>query len=104
MAVLDSRGSAVQTRLRFGNVLCPPMPTRDMPKNCWLLSTLCLLLCCLSSGLAADSITNAHFSVRIWDSDEDLPQNSVVTMTQTRDGYLWLGTLAGLVRFDGVQF
>jgi ligand-binding sensor domain-containing protein/signal transduction histidine kinase len=25
-------------------------------------------------------------------------------MTQTRDGYLWLGTLGGLVRFDGIEF
>ncbi len=25
-------------------------------------------------------------------------------MTQTRDGYLWLGTLCGLARFDGVRF
>ena len=24
-------------------------------------------------------------------------------MTQTRDGYLWLGTINGLVRFDGVR-
>jgi ligand-binding sensor domain-containing protein/signal transduction histidine kinase len=35
---------------------------------------------------------------------EGLPQNSVIAMTQTRDGYLWLGTLNGLVRFDGIQF
>jgi ligand-binding sensor domain-containing protein len=33
-----------------------------------------------------------------------LPQNSVITMTLAGDGYLWLGTLSGLVRFDGVRF
>ncbi len=27
-----------------------------------------------------------------------------MAVTQTRDGYLWVGTLAGLARFDGVQF
>src|SRR5262245_50747117 len=26
------------------------------------------------------------------------------SITQTTDGYLWIGTFAGLVRFDGVQF
>src|SRR6185503_19334605 len=31
-------------------------------------------------------------------------QSSVIAMTQTRDGYLWLGTLKGLVRFDGIRF
>src|SRR6266853_801844 len=33
-----------------------------------------------------------------------LPQNSVISMTQTRDGYLWVGTLNGLARFDGLRF
>jgi ligand-binding sensor domain-containing protein len=33
-----------------------------------------------------------------------LPQNSVYSIQQTPDGYLWLTTLDGLVRFDGVKF
>jgi ligand-binding sensor domain-containing protein/signal transduction histidine kinase len=39
-----------------------------------------------------------------WTTDEGLPQNSVYAITQTRDGYLWLGTDEGLVRFDGLRF
>jgi len=39
-----------------------------------------------------------------WTSETDLPQTSVQAMAQTRDGYLWLGTQEGLVRFDGVRF
>lgn len=39
-----------------------------------------------------------------WDSDNGLPQNAVGAIRQTRDGYLWLATLDGLVRFDGVKF
>lgn len=30
--------------------------------------------------------------------------NSVTTLLQTRDGYLWLGTYNGLMRFDGIRF
>lgn len=33
-----------------------------------------------------------------------LPQSSVITMAQARDGYLWLGTLNGLARFDGNRY
>ncbi|HEV8268564.1 MAG TPA: two-component regulator propeller domain-containing protein, partial [Thermoanaerobaculia bacterium] len=33
-----------------------------------------------------------------------LPQNSVSAILQTRDGYLWLGTYEGLVRWSGVEF
>jgi signal transduction histidine kinase/ligand-binding sensor domain-containing protein/CheY-like chemotaxis protein len=35
---------------------------------------------------------------------QGLPQNSVLSLVQTRDGYLWLATYEGLVRFDGVRF
>lgn len=39
-----------------------------------------------------------------WTTDEGLPQNSVSSIAQTRDGYIWLVTFDGLVRFDGVKF
>ncbi len=39
-----------------------------------------------------------------WQTAQGLPQNSVLSMAQTSDGYLWLGTEEGLVRFDGVHF
>src|ERR1700731_1697595 len=42
-----------------------------------------------------------HF---IWQEQQGLPQNTVQAMTRTKDGYLWLGTLAGVARFDGVHF
>ena len=40
----------------------------------------------------------------VWTIDQGLPQNGVLAIAQGRDGYLWLGTEAGLVRFDGVTF
>jgi ligand-binding sensor domain-containing protein len=46
----------------------------------------------------------AHFGHDAWDSDAGLPQNSVQVILQTRDGYFWIGTQEGLVRFDGVRF
>jgi diguanylate cyclase (GGDEF)-like protein len=39
-----------------------------------------------------------------WKSDAGLPQNSIHAIAQTTDGYLWLGTEEGLVRFDGIRF
>jgi signal transduction histidine kinase/ligand-binding sensor domain-containing protein len=41
---------------------------------------------------------------RVWRTEDGLPQNSVTSIVQTRDGYLWLGTFGGLARFDGVKF
>jgi ligand-binding sensor domain-containing protein len=38
----------------------------------------------------------------VW--QDELPQNTVLAITQTQDGYIWLGTYEGLVRFDGISF
>ena len=35
---------------------------------------------------------------------DGLPQDNVVSIAQTPDGYLWLGTEEGLARFDGLRF
>ena len=46
-----------------------------------------------------------HFHVDVWRTAHGgLPESSVIALAQTRDGYLWLGTLNGLVRFDGLRF
>ena len=40
----------------------------------------------------------------VWQVKDGLPQNTIRAITQTKDGYIWLGTQVGLVRFDGVKF
>jgi ligand-binding sensor domain-containing protein/signal transduction histidine kinase len=42
--------------------------------------------------------------MRTWHVADGLPSDSVTAILQTRDGFLWIGTAAGLVRFDGVTF
>ncbi|NOS71264.1 MAG: hypothetical protein HOP33_15195, partial [Verrucomicrobia bacterium] len=66
------------------------------------LIALAGLLICNPSAPAAVSVTNSYI---VWNTEKDelLPQSSVIAMTQTRDGYLWLGTMKGLVRFDGLK-
>ena len=46
-----------------------------------------------------------HFIIEYWATDNsDISQNSVLSLLQTRDGYLWAGTYEGLCRFDGRHF
>jgi signal transduction histidine kinase/ligand-binding sensor domain-containing protein/DNA-binding NarL/FixJ family response regulator len=45
-----------------------------------------------------------QYKLDIWQAERGFEQNSVYTVCQTRDGYIWLGTLRGLVRFDGIRF
>jgi len=65
----------------------------------WIL--LGLWLCACGSDLRAAA--GGRFTVKSFGADEGLPQLSVFALTQTRDGYLWLGTAQGLARFDGLR-
>lgn len=49
-------------------------------------------------------IAAAQYHVDSWTTEHGLPQNVVGSIQQTRDGYIWMATLDGLVRFDGVRF
>jgi ligand-binding sensor domain-containing protein/two-component sensor histidine kinase len=62
-----------------------------------------MLIVVIPAARAATSNAPAY-SVRIWQTDDGLPQNSVHAIAQTDDGYLWVGTHEGLARFDGVRF
>jgi len=42
--------------------------------------------------------------VTSWDASRGLPLNSVTSVIETQDGYLWVGMLGGLARFDGMKF
>jgi signal transduction histidine kinase/ligand-binding sensor domain-containing protein len=57
----------------------------------------------LATGVSPAAAT-PPWVVRNWQSDEGLPDNSVVGIEQTPDGFLWVATKTGLVRFDGVRF
>ena len=45
-----------------------------------------------------------QYIARSWTHKDGLPSTLIYATTQTRDGYIWLGTSDGLVRFDGITF
>jgi ligand-binding sensor domain-containing protein len=49
---------------------------------------------------------DSDYAVTAWTTESGFPAeaDAVLAITQDRDGYLWLGTRNGLVRFDGLQF
>ncbi|MCP5107382.1 MAG: hypothetical protein GY950_28605, partial [bacterium] len=57
-------------------------------------------------GLAALDPTRSidQYVVEQWTTANGLPGNSVVAVSQTPDGYLWVGTRRQLTRFNGIKF
>jgi len=48
--------------------------------------------------------TNSAWTLRKWQTDEGLPNNTITGLAQTPDGFLWIATPGSLARFDGTQF
>jgi PAS domain S-box-containing protein len=40
----------------------------------------------------------------VWQAEDGLAEDSIQAISQTPDGFLWLGSERGLVRFDGLRF
>ena len=79
-----------------------------LPSPIW--TRLVLAVVCLTAlGLrqptnAAASASNPGFVHERWGVRDGLPVIGINQLIQTRDGYLWMATFDGLVRFDGVRF
>src|ERR1051326_7760826 len=66
-----------------------------------------IFLLAIPKGLATASALDPRkkidqYILDIW--QDNLPHAVIKAVTQTPDGYLWIGTYEGLVRFDGVNF
>lgn len=69
--------------------------------SAWLVAGMFLVT------LAANAVTQVReggFLVESWQREHGLPDTTVSALAQTVDGFLWVGTPKGLVRFDGVRF
>lgn len=64
-----------------------------------------LWLCFITLALGgAAKALESNPLVRSWQTEDGLPSNTIRWITQTTDGFMWLGTEAGLARFDGSKF
>src|SRR6266852_2328478 len=69
------------------------------------LVTLAVMACLLSEARALDPHRKFSQYVREkWSAANGLPGGAVHAIAQSPDGYLWIGTDKGLVRFDGFTF
>jgi PAS domain S-box-containing protein len=69
-----------------------------------LLILFCILLAC-PSALAVDPDRRiSQFAHTAWRVRDGVFAGAPTAITQTKDGYVWIGTQGGLLRFDGVRF
>ncbi len=54
-------------------------------------------------GLSPDKALT-QYNLDYWDIDKQMPSNTVLDNVLSSDGYMWIATFDGLVKFDGVKF
>lgn len=88
---LPNRENVELTRIHrlFGRTCAPLFLAALLPHTSWSLSP--------AHGVG-------QYSCRTWTRQNGLPVNGINAIAQTPDGYLWLGTSTGLIRFDGIAF
>ena len=84
---------------------------RSAPKAEWLNIPRChflsilLFLCVVSPAWAVDPSRHiSQYAHSAWRIQDGFFSGGVNAISQTTDGYMWIGTEAGLLRFDGVRF
>jgi len=71
--------------------------------RCTLIAVGMLLACCPCAFALDAALDVSQFAHTAWKIREGFSKGYIKSMAQTPDGYLWLGTEFGLVRFDGVR-
>ena len=68
-----------------------------------IVSTCIVLVCCNSAYALNPSIHVSQYSHTSWKVRDGFAREAIDAIAQTPDGYLWLGTASGLLRFDGIR-
>ena len=86
----------------------PTLPGRVLSCVSGLAAALVLAAAPATAQVAADPPAEqkplTQYHLETWQTRDGLPTNGLRALAQDAEGFLWLGTEAGLVRFDGVEF
>ena len=79
-------------------------PREPVMTGRWLLTTALFLWTLWLLPAPSWALPDKPRLVDRWNEDAGLPQGTVTSITRSDDGYLWVGTFAGLHRFSGKRF
>ncbi|HEX5322877.1 MAG TPA: two-component regulator propeller domain-containing protein, partial [Capsulimonadaceae bacterium] len=100
-----SGASWIESHVSRSDVMGTRPRNRNQLRLAWIAALLTLI--CLLPGNAFGIDGGRPLSqlrLDTWSVRDGLPSRAITAIAQTPDGFLWLGTAAGLIRFDGISF
>ncbi len=67
-----------------------------------LYAVMCVL--CVTKTVIAKNTSDSSYVVTLYNEQTGLPTGEANTVLQTSDGYIWIGSYGGLIRYDGTSF
>lgn len=67
-------------------------------------STACIILVQAALAQGSRTIPLSEYNLRSWSTKDGLPNDKIMAVYQSSQGYIWLGSQEGLARFDGARF
>ena len=82
-----------------------PSPNRRLPRGraASAVALGIVLTCVPRAGASGQSVDVGQYAHTAWRVRDGFAKGNITALAQTPDGYLWLGTEFGLLRFDGVR-
>lgn len=68
-----------------------------------IVTSLLLVITLATSAASGSERSLIHYTHRAWSEESDAPR-PVIAIAQDRRGYLWVASITGLFRFDGIRF
>ena len=76
-----------------------------MTNYCAMVGILLVCVLCLAPALRVEAHgASAPYVVTLYNERNGLPTGEANTILQTSDGYIWIGSYGGLIRYDGTEF
>ncbi len=73
-------------------------------KKIWLFLIITFFILLVVSAASADTVSIAGYTQTLYNADSKMEANDANDVLQTSDGYIWIASYRGLIRYDGKTF